>query len=167
MKKALIFLIFLTSGTFLHAQVKLYGQYVAGDSKEAVSKYDRTVRLNGMYYYIEPHFSANNELYKIRIINHDYVLLSDYHVVFKHADRLVELMEYKYGSSSRNNVVKNSLKCDIDTPYMVAYWRMHDKDIQIDIECKDDSYYHIVFTVSSYNLSTDKRSHIIFELAEH
>jgi hypothetical protein len=167
MKKALILLVFLTSTTLVKAQVRLYGQYVAGDTREAVSKYERSMRLNGMYYYIEPHFGANDELYMVRIINHDFVVLSDYHVVFKHAERLVELMEHKYGPASRNKFVKETLICDIDTPYLIANWKMRDKFIQIDIECKDRSYYHIIFTISTYSLSTDKRSQLLRELVEN
>jgi hypothetical protein len=160
MKITVFVLFFLIYTTSLQAQIKLYGQYVAGDSKEAVSKYDRTMRLNGIYYYIEPHFNDNDKLYMIRIINYDFVTLADYHVVLKHAERLVELMEFKYGTSSRNKVVKDSIRCGVDTPYAVAFWKMNGKDIQIDIECKDERYFHIIYTISTISLSTDNRSQL-------
>jgi hypothetical protein len=159
MKNTFIFLLFLTSAS-LQAQVTLYGQYVAGDSKEAVSQYKQTIRLNGMYYYIEPHFNDNNQLYKVRIINHDYVILSDYQVVLKHAERLVELMEHTHGAAIRNSLSKKSIRCGVDTPYAIAYRRFPNKDIRIDIECKDECYFHIVFTISAHHLSIDNHSRI-------
>jgi hypothetical protein len=142
---------------FAQAQVRLYGQYVAGDTKDAVSSYDRSMRLNGIHYYIEPHFNESEELYKIRIINHDFVLLSDYRIVLRHAERLMELMEYKYGPASRVIHTTDSIRCGFDTPYTVAYWKMSGKIIHIDIECKDDNYLHIVFTIFTNNFSSSSQ----------
>jgi hypothetical protein len=166
MKVAVLVLFLFTFSAPVQAQVKLYGQYVAGDSREAVSKYERSMRLNGIYYYIEPHFNDKDELYKIRIINHDYVMLSDYHVVQKHAERLVELMEYNYGTASKNMVIKESIICGHDTPLSVAFWKNNGKDIKVEIECKDGNYLYLVFTISTVNLSTDNRSQL-FDLVEN
>lgn len=166
MKKIFLFIIFLTSVSFAKGQTKLYGQYVAGDAKEEVAKYDRSMRLNGMYYYIEPHFNKSSQLYKVRLINHDYVTATDYPVVLKHAQRLVELMEYKYGHPDTNKKSGKAISCSIDTPYMIALWKQENKEVQIDIDCKDGNYLYITLTITAKNLASDHYPHVLYELAE-
>lgn len=146
----IIFFIFLASFGRNLAQVKLYGNYVAGEKKETVDKYERLMRLNGLYYYIEPHFDESNQLYKLRIINYDYVTLSDYHVVLQHAERLTELMEHQFGAAIIDVDDSQPVYCDENKPVLIASWRNKEKDIQINIQCKDGHYYHIVLTISAY-----------------
>ncbi len=166
MKKLLLFIIFLTSFFLAKGQTKLYGQYVAGDTKEVVAKYDRSMRLNGMFYYIEPHFNKSSQLFKVRLINHDFVTETDYPVVLKHAQRLVELMEYKYGNPNTHTNSEKSISCSIDTPFTVAFWRQENKEVQIDIDCKDGNYLHITLTITAKNLASDHYPHVLYELAE-
>lgn len=165
MRKTVLFIMFLTSGFLGMAQVSLYGQYVFGDTREAVNKYDRSLRLNGMYYYIEPHFDSENKLYQVKIINYDYVLLQDYAVVRNHAERLVDLMQFKFGKPSKLQLEKQPIRCGIDTPYLIAYWENDQKTVQIDIECKDERYLHLALTIKA-GQSLDQDDRPILELAE-
>lgn len=154
MKKTFFILVFLTlAGATLKAQVKLYGQYTSGDSKERAQSYEKSLRLNGMYYYITPGFNEQSQLYRVQIENHDFVNLQDYPVVIRHAERLAELLKYKFGEPDRIRKVSDSIVCHVETPYLVAYWQDKGKTIQVDIDCKEDEYLYILLTISDKKLA--------------
>jgi len=165
MKNVLTIALFFAAALPVYGQVSLYGQYKTGQPKEAVEKLDRSLRLNGMYYFIEPDFDQEDKLIQIRMINYDYVSIRDHNVVRNRAKGLVDLMAYKFGSPGLLDL-DQPLNCRPGVPNPVAVWENAGKIIVIDIACAQEDRYHLVLTVKA-NSQMAKAERKAFRLAEN
>lgn len=132
----------------LTAQVSLYGKYQTGESRDKVDKLGKSLRLNGMYYYIQPDFDSDNKLVQIRMINYDYVTTNDHNIVRNYAKGLVDLMTLKFHAPARLNL-DSPLICEPDTPNPVAVWNNDERVIAIDIACTHASRFHLILTIKA------------------
>ncbi|MGK7396334.1 MAG: hypothetical protein ACNS62_17285 [Candidatus Cyclobacteriaceae bacterium M3_2C_046] len=147
------------------SQVKLYGEYISGNSRKSIENFDRSLRLNGRFYYIIPAFNGKNELYQLQIVNHDFVEEKDHDVADMQARSLVELLENKFGSAKKNKNIPVSLGCS-EAPISYANWQKKSKNITVDLDCRNGKFLYVMLTIRDENLTPAEPDKFKAELAD-